>query len=489
MDEPPLLSRLSFESVLTRRYVVASYWLVVLFALPLWWSTTSIDRLSLPASRVHAQQRRNVIFPVHIHVNSTAISDVAPFIQEVQQRLKADTYTLQSSGIDARVSDRRLDSSAYDVVLSRGSRDPTVQDRRLFFDIYPEEDGLSWMTSVMRLTDTVTQLLAPYSTYSASTVRELRVMKYSPRYRLAFTLLNEDAASGNAAMSWNIKESISSETYFSILDRLSVLHNFTVESQVQFHAPLAFDPRTLRVNGTEEHGLTQEDLTVFINSAEWTLSSSVSNDPVIHFVLFVPSSSHSPLHILDYDGLRSRSNAFMLPQWGGIVLLDKSSSSHLTASDLDPAFTIFRYQLSTLLGLPDFRFACSRTKRASSQIGSSMRYCADAHWKTWRGVQKRWRASWAHAAASSSVAVALRHSSRALSLSSRAFFNPGMLALLYFPAEHKYAVYTPLFASIAAPLVAAVVREVLAWRRSRKQRRAEKIADARPVEPERRKVD
>ena len=52
-------------------------------------------------------------------------------------------------------------------------------------------------------------------------------------------------------------------------------------------------------------------------------------------------------------------------------------------------------------------------------------------------------------------------------LASRAFFNPGMFALLYFPAEHKYAVYTPLFASIAAPLVAAIVREIVAWKKAR----------------------
>ena len=64
---------------------------------------------------------------------------------------------------------------------------------------------------------------------------------------------------------------------------------------------------------------------------------------------------------------------------------------------------------------------------------------------------------------------ALRHSSDALTRASRAFFNPGMLALLYFPAEHKYAVYTPLFASVAAPLVATLLREVAAWRKARRE--------------------
>lgn len=56
-----------------------------------------------------------------------------------------------------------------------------------------------------------------------------------------------------------------------VLKKLSVLHNFTIESQVQMHGPLAFEPRALEAGGKEMYGLTQEDLTVFVNSAEWTL--------------------------------------------------------------------------------------------------------------------------------------------------------------------------------------------------------------------------
>jgi phosphatidylinositol glycan class S len=44
-----------------------------------------------------------------------------------------------------------------------------------------------------------------------------------------------------------------------------------------------------------------------------------------------------------------------------------------------------------------------------------------------------------------------------------------MLALLYFPAEHKYAVYTPLFASAVIPLFVAALREVVAWKKQRRQ--------------------
>ena len=72
-----------------------------------------------------------------------------------------------------------------------------------------------------------------------------------------------------------------------------------------------------------------------------------------------------------------------------------------------------------------------------------------------------------YSATSTSLSQAFTFSAEAFNLASRAFFNPGMLALLYFPAEHKYAVYAPLFASAVIPLFVAALREFLAWRRQR----------------------
>jgi len=63
-----------------------------------------------------------------------------------------------------------------------------------------------------------------------------------------------------------------------------------------------------------------------------------------------------------------------------------------------------------------------------------------------------------------------KNSAEAMTLASRAFFNPGMLALLYFPAEHKYAVYTPLFASAVIPLFVATLKEVATWRKERREK-------------------
>jgi phosphatidylinositol glycan class S len=106
-----------------------------------------------------------------------------------------------------------------------------------------------------------------------------------------------------------------------VLRSVAALHNFTVESQVRLHGQLAFEPIRSGSDAEPVHGLTQDDLKVFVNSAEWSLgmyffmpamcliermcfwpahaASQVSNDPVFHFVVFVPSLSHTPLRILD----------------------------------------------------------------------------------------------------------------------------------------------------------------------------------------------
>ena len=56
--------------------------------------------------------------------------------------------------------------------------------------------------------------------------------------------------------------------------------------------------------------------------------------------------------------------------------------------------------------------------------------------------------------------VALQHSSLALEYAEKAFFDDKMVSMLYFPDEHKYAIYTPLFGPLALPLVMALLKEL-----------------------------
>ncbi|KAH7923098.1 hypothetical protein BV22DRAFT_1069392 [Leucogyrophana mollusca] len=491
---------LAFQSDDTRRLILGSYWVVILLALPFWWYTTSIERLSLPADRVRSQLDQEPRFPILVQFdteqagfNSAHIADVSSLLRKSIQSAPKRWH-----GLDLHISpgqSRGSTNDPYAYSIAVGASSEVGPRRHLTISEHVAN-------SASRTSEILADLIAPYSTPRDSPIQEQRVAQYAPRYRLAFTLLNEDAVSNQSIIGWDVQGAIA-EHLSPIIVKLSGVHNFTLESQVQFHAPLAFEPRPIGISDRDTFGLTQEDLTVFINSAEWTLSSSVSNDPVLHFVLFVPSADRKPLHILDGFGHPTNLNAFLLPQWGGIFILNTPSDApaklHLSQADLQPVFSAFSSQLSALLGLPplprgvtsadpsilsDWQLDALLRRRALENIRGtqdtlhSIVKLVDQinNMPVGRGVRDDVQdalaaLNQAYEIAAASPLLALRWSSEALSLASRAFFNPGMLALLYFPAEHKYAVYTPLFASIAVPLVVALGKEVWAWRRNQRAQR------------------
>ncbi|KAJ7018805.1 phosphatidylinositol-glycan biosynthesis class S protein [Mycena alexandri] len=232
-----------------------------------------------------------------------------------------------------------------------------------------------------------------------------------------------------------------------------MLHNLTIESQVQFHAPLAFPPISI----PDGYGLTLEDLTVH------------------------PSSS----------------DAFLLPQWGGIVIhntpADLPENSPLPPSALDSVFSTFANQLLALLGVPNlppdiqtddsaltgwqldallWQRALQNGEGTQDTLKSILKLVDQIDnmpvGKDVKGdIQDSLTAlEQMYASASVSLNDTLHQSADALTLASRALFYPGMLALLYSPAEHKYVVYIGLLLG-AIPVMATTVKEIRAWRRQR----------------------
>lgn len=55
---------------------------------------------------------------------------------------------------------------------------------------------------------------------------------------------------------------------------------------------------------------------------------------------------------------------------------------------------------------------------------------------------------------------ALQNSVQGIELAEKAFFDPTMVSMLYFPDEHKYAIYMPLFVPISVPLVMALLKQL-----------------------------
>ncbi|KAF9203540.1 hypothetical protein BGZ49_006295 [Haplosporangium sp. Z 27] len=340
---------------------------------------------------------------------------------------------------------------------------------------------------------------------------QLKAVKYAPGYQLTFSLFSGDASNG--VREWKIQEAIN--VYLTpFLKSMSIISSFTVESQVQHYASLTFAPQL--DSDLNEYYLTPDSLPNFINAAEWSLASTVTSLTSLNFLTYIPKPSESPLVIKSGPSSpRSNTNSFLIPRWGGIAILNRDNNTIIspqviTEKELEPLMKVFLTQLRDLMGLTDL--SAARTpfpiifhkasneaptaweldnllrRRATENLVDSLATLTslarlvedtpnmvvlDHIHKDVVDALKDIEQSCQRLSAQQYV-TALAASRDALVKSETAFFDPTMVSMLYFPDEHKYAIYMPLFVPISVPLVMAVLREVKKKRESKKASAEEK---------------
>lgn len=308
--------------------------------------------------------------------------------------------------------------------------------------------------------------------------RDRRSMKYAETYHLAFSLFTP----GSAPSSWDIEAAIQ-EYLTPLLQAFSPISNFTVDTQVQLYA--TFSPMTPQPEYDESQAawtLKKEDLSAFINAAEWPLSPSIGSGPTINFILYVPAPSQSPMVVQE-----NRATSWIIPQWGGVFLFNPplatdnpSNPSHLSKESLQSAFLTFSHQLLTLMGTPvtptslPLRLqtlirirAATLLLSASSTMGSLARLTESLpSIPIPASVAASVSTTLSHLSAACDqlregrFAAALSSARVAEAEAERSFFEKSMVGQVYFPDEHKIAVYLPLLGPIGVPLAVGLLKEL-----------------------------
>ncbi|KAI8353867.1 phosphatidylinositol-glycan biosynthesis class S protein [Mortierella sp. GBAus27b] len=355
---------------------------------------------------------------------------------------------------------------------------------------------------------TIRQLVSGTEGVGADRVKDqLKTVKYAPGYQLTFSLFSGDASNG--VREWKVQEAINSHLA-PFLGSLSSVSKFTVESQVQHYASLTFKPQ-LDTNANEYY-LTPDTLPNFINAAEWSLASTVSSLPSLNFLVYVPNPSESPLVIKNGPGApKSTSNSFLIPRWGGIAILNRDyhtsdSPGVITVPELEPIIKVFLTQLRDLMGLTDLSAvkassfpidfhrtsneaptaweldnllrrrsaenlvdSLSTLKSLAKLVGETPNMVVLDHiHKDVVDALKDVERSCRKLGEQGGYVEALSASREALIKSETAFFDPTMVSMLYFPDEHKYAIYMPLFVPVSVPLMMALLRELKRWKDAKK---------------------
>lgn len=275
-----------------------------------------------------------------------------------------------------------------------------------------------------------------------------RSMKYSRTYHLTFSLFTPTSVPST----WAI-ESALEEHMKPLLSSLSPISNFTIDTQIQLYATPGVSGQILR----------KEDLSNFINAAEWPLSPSIGGAPTINFIIYVGD--------MEVEG---GGKSWLIPQWGGVIIQS-------SIDDLRPAMLVFSNQLMSLLGAPESSSLPLRLMtlvrvrsaglllKASGTMGSLARLIAVLpSISIPESVAEGVHTTMAHlrkACDGLGGREGLENARIAEEAAEKAFFEKSMVGQVYFPDEHKVAVYLPLLGPVGVPLIMGVVKEVKAWRK------------------------
>ncbi|KNZ51356.1 uncharacterized protein VP01_3989g1 [Puccinia sorghi] len=506
-----------------RSQIVASFWIVIILSLPVWWNTTKIERRTLPRSEVEAWDRLKpcpIRFPIKLTSSSPQITtdSMKSQVESLASHLESggNTYQEAIDILTARCFDFDLQSttnSAHEnlVILHRSHLDIQNHTGNSAF----QKDIKIPLQTDNKLKELL-QFIAPLPSSSSSTpATNSRVIKYSSRLKLVFSLMNEDCTQPSFIRSWSIKHAI--QLYLEeVLASLAPLHNITCQTQILQHSPLAFEPTVLSTGDAPTYVVEQEELKAFINDADWNLgtrlvhqTSSVTMEPVINFVLWVPSPNHRPFKIRRTDGTLDADGSFIRPQWGSVVIYNPDEAifaadgpPRLGVAELARPMQIFRHHLLSLLGVvdsletPEQRTLAldavvrRRIVENSLEAINSMQVIVNLITDQTNMRPQKCKLALNHLHRQDTQLIRstptcscffffFHHITFPIErkqgtggafesgkLSSTAFFSPTMLSLLYFPDEHKYAIYTPLFGPVLVPLVIALIKEFKSRRRN-----------------------
>lgn len=320
----------------------------------------------------------------------------------------------------------------------------------------------------------------------------------SSAYDVLITVVNPDP--DTMRVNWNLR-TLAEEYIEPFLDQLSVLSNFSVKSQWLYLLPLDVNPKRIPDSSTKgwHYALVEDALPHIVTPLEKKLASQVSLNPCINFVTYIVPCNNTPLYIYTRNGRGSKTDsnvqAFLSPRWGGIILNNPSSeeckaiANGKVASIIADESTIigtFLAQLKLLLGISELKPISN--VNLVPLVGLKLRdWEIDALLRI-RTVEQLTSAKLTLQSLAQLLTkinnivitdVVGNRIKDALNLVERsaeflrrgnlmkgfvlskdafvtaeaAFSDPTLLALLYFPDDQKYAVYTPLFLPAMIPVL------------------------------------
>jgi len=490
----------------TLSYVV----IIIICGLPLWWHTTTVYRANLPYNTIdqlsHLQVVKQKVYVLLISEDARSVHKLGPQLQSLFQNsvlydvemsarvpsnAEVDEITSVSSLADldatlgAQLSDQR---DGWVILLEVPgalllNMQPTVlgNQRVVYFSQPAKPDSLVSVVMDVMLGEYSLHKLWKDSQVAGrhknSVPSDLARKKSTGSIDLQLSLIVPEP--DMVSVTWNIKSAV--ETYVKpFLNKFPL--KVSVNSQVLYLT-------SLKLNQPMDNGMnvTGEQIGVALNHVESLLNSQSSVHPAINLIIYIPKIDQSPLRLSDSDKFW-----FVVPRWGGVLIynyigagVQEHGFKFPTKIDLDMELItgIWLGQLRTLLGvsnvgegqvLPltaegirlwelDFQHRYRsqenilETKSTLQSLSSLLEQISNIVIR--EDIARRVE----NALSSMKSSIELLEvgnlvegheaSQQAIQQSEAAFFDPSLLALLYFPDDQKYAIYVPYFVPVGLPIL------------------------------------
>lgn len=281
------------------------------------------------------------------------------------------------------------------------------------------------------------------------------------------------------------------------MEEIKYTADIHVDSQIKHFVKLLRSPKKSENNN--EHLYDENDIPhILAHPNEWNSDFVATEQPSLHFIVYVPPRIYSPLYLTNSEG--EHHSAYIIPQTGGVFIYNregKGDETSLTADNMHNIIEIFIAQLRESFGLEPLGDITYIDEKSIEILPSPT---GIAEWERDQLVRERTYENLylavtdlhslselvqkltimmisdeiqqividsLNAIKQASEALKSREfdeaqiqSRIAMSKAHKAFFDPDMLSLLYFPDEHKFAIYTPLFLPISIPMVLKLISEI-----------------------------
>ncbi|KAJ2771027.1 GPI transamidase component, partial [Coemansia nantahalensis] len=357
-------------------------------------------------------------------------------------------------------------------------------------------------------------------------VRGQGALKYAPEYAVTLTLLNEDPVEG-AVVDWDIEQALAAYMQ-PLVRAVQPLAKLALSSQVLYHGgpppvtPLKADNLTYLtpdmlphfVNSPSWNLASVDPISPMLNFVLFVPTLAAQPMRIMDEDQAARSGRKSA-------GSLPGSDAFLVSQWGGVAIANLPKGTRpgdrvvLSQDAMQRYMGLFITQLRQHLGVrSDIPLAPRRKSQAAKSAIDWVRVdlATDSGISGWEfdALLRQWLVRNRQTAITTLQSLmrlvdslqnmvvmdeikdqvdrslralheiddtlasrsaprlgyldAFTSAATALGLAEAAFFDPTMVSMLYFPDQHKFAIYMPFFLPVAVPLLAAI-KKIFAERR------------------------